>query len=119
MYLIVLLLTLPGCFYCDSNDYYTSLGMTIGFFAAHLFESRFVRFENTKNVPNMILRLVLGIVLYLGLNAALKSMFLLIPCGALFFRTLRYALNVFLLMGVYPILFRYTDRIFRRNEKKR
>ena len=38
LYLLITLLTIPGCFYCTSNDYFTSLGMMLGFFAASLFE---------------------------------------------------------------------------------
>ena len=113
LYLIVLAVTLPGCFYCKSHDYYTALGMMIGFFAAHLFERRFVRFENTRSVPNILLRVLLGVGLFLALNAGLKALLGLIPVGELFLRVLRYALNVFLLMGVYPMLFRYTDRLFK------
>ena len=38
LYLVITLITIPGCFYCTSNDYFTSLGMMLGFFAAGLFE---------------------------------------------------------------------------------
>lgn len=116
MYLILLLVTLPGCFYCDSHDYYTALGMTVGFFAAHLFETRFVRFENTRSIPRILLRVGTGIVLFLLLNAGFKALFALCPVGALFFRVLRYALTVFILMGVYPMLFRCSFFSGRKRE---
>lgn len=117
LYLLIVTLTLPGCLYCDSHDYYTALGMTLGFFAAHLFEDRFVRFETTRSIPNILLRVFGGILLFLALNAGLRAAFALIPVGELFFRVLRYELNVFLLMGVYPMLFRFTDRLFVRAGK--
>ena len=113
-YLIILLLTIPGCFYCTSHDYYTALGMTVGFFASQLFEARFVRFENTKNVLNMILRVLLGLLLFLGVNSVLKLLFGAFSDGEYLFRVLRYAIDVFVLMGVYPIAFRYIDRLFPR-----
>ena len=116
LYLVLFCLALPGCFYCDSHDYFTAFGMMIGFFAAHLFEDRFVKFETTKNIPAILLRVICGIAFYLVLNLGLKALFALCPVGELFFRVLRYALNVFTLMGVYPMLFRF--RIFsgRKNE---
>ena len=84
------------------------------FFAAHLFESKYIRFENTHSIPNAILRLLLGVVIFLALNAALKALFGLIPLFPLLFRTIRYAVIVFTLMGLYPYLFRFTDRLFRK-----
>lgn len=117
-YLVILVLTLPGCFYCTSHDYYTALGMTVGFFAANLFENRVVRFENTRSVPNILLRVLLGILLFVLINTALKTLLGCISDGEYFFRALRYALDVFLLMGVYPILFRYTDRLFRKRPRQ-
>ena len=118
-YLIVLLLTIPGCFYCTSHDYYTALGMTVGFFASRLFEARFVHFENTKNIPNMIARVLGGILLFVGLNSVLKMLLVRISDGEYLFCVLRYAIDVFVLMGVYPISFRYIDRLFsRKNNAK-
>jgi hypothetical protein len=88
--------------------------MTVGFFASQLFEARFVRFENTKNVLNMILRVLLGLLLFLGVNSVLKLLFGAFSDGEYLFRVLRYAIDVFVLMGVYPIAFRYIDRLFLR-----
>ena len=121
LYLVLFLVTLPGCFYCDSHDYYTAFGMMIGFFAAHLFESRFVKFENTRRISVILLRVLAGVVFYLLLNLGLKATFALVPAGALFFRVLRYAINVFVLMGVYPLLFRFRPFMGRKgatDEKK-
>ena len=74
-YLVLLLTALPGLFYCTTSDYYTSLGMMIGFFAGNLFEERFVRFQNTRSIPRSVLRILGGIGIYLGLNALLKLPF--------------------------------------------
>ena len=49
-YGVLLLSTVPGFFYCDSNDYFTSFGMLVGFVLAEPFEEKFVQFENTRNI---------------------------------------------------------------------
>ena len=112
-YLILLALFIPGCFYCNSEDYFTALGMAIGFFAATIFEEHVVKFENTKHPLRMVLRVVVGLGLFLGLNAALKAGFSLVGFENYVARVIRYALNVFVLMGCYPALFRYTGKLFK------
>ena len=118
-YGVLFLLTIPGFFYCRSSDYFTSFGLLVGFVAAAEFEERFVRFGPTHHPLSILLRLVLGVGIYFLLLNALKLPFpkeLLNSgtTGAYLVRTARYALSTFLVMGVYPILFRYTDRLFRQ-----
>ena len=121
LYLILLLAGLPGWFFCRSTDFYSSYGLMLGLFASVLFEARFVRFENTRCVPRAILRLAAGIGLFLGLNALLKLPFrpeflASVSFGARLVRTLRYALAAFAVMGLYPMLFRQTDRLWKREK---
>ena len=71
-YLILLLLMLPGWFYCKTNDYFNGFGMTVGFFAGDLFEEKFVKFKNTKCWWKIILRVLGGGAIYFGLNTLLK-----------------------------------------------
>ena len=108
LYLLITLLTLPGCLYCTSNDYFTCLGMMLGFFAASLFEEKYVNFDNTKDVKKSILRVVGGLVVFLIGNVILKTVFGMIHIEALanLLRILRYGLLVFFTMGVYPFAFR-------------
>ena len=120
-YLVLLLTALPGLFYCTTSDYYTSLGMMIGFFAGNLFEERFVRFQNTRSIPRSVLRILGGIGIYLGLNALLKlpfsGEFLSSPAfAARMVRTARYAVILFVDIGLYPALFALTARIGRKKE---
>ncbi|MCR4711704.1 MAG: phosphatase PAP2 family protein [Clostridia bacterium] len=115
LHLILVLVSLLGIFYCKTTDYYTSLGIMIGFFLALPFEERFVKFENTRSVPRMILRVLGGIALYLVLNTLLKAPFppmLLEEPTALAFliRTARYAIIVFFVMAVYPLSFRFLGK---------
>jgi len=117
-YLIVFLVASVGIFYCRSNDYFSSLGMMLGLLLGSLFEERFVRFRPTRNVPAMILRTIGGITVYFGLNMLLKLPFsdeLLASATPAQFavRFVRYAIILFVEVGVYPLLF---GRIIR--EKK-
>ena len=99
-----------GFFYCKTADYYTGYGLMVGFFLGTAFEERYVHFENTTSLPLGILRLAGGIAVYLVLNSILKLPFpkdLLESATTLSFliRTVRYAIVVFVMMGVYPALF--------------
>lgn len=108
---ILLVTVLPGLLFCRSSDYFTGLGMLIGFLAAEPFERRFVRFENTHVWWRCILRVLGGVAVYLALNTLLK-----LPFSAEFLdggtmaaylvRTARYAIVVFADIALYPMLFR-------------
>lgn len=108
LYLLIIVLTIPGCLYCTSNDYFTSLGMMFGFFAASLFEEKYVKFENTRNVKKSIFRVAGGLVVFLLLNVILKAIFGLIKIEeiAYLLRVIRYGILVFVTMGIYPMIFR-------------
>jgi hypothetical protein len=93
--------------------------MLVGFMLAEPFEERFVKFENTKNIIRCILRTIGGAILYFGLNTVLKLPFpdaLLNPEVPNFLsnliRTLRYAVVIFILIGVYPMLFKPTGKLW-------
>ena len=68
-------MAVPGFFYCRSTDYFTSVGMLVGFAASEFFEEKFVRFENTRSPIRSILRVLGGAVVYLGLNTLFKLPF--------------------------------------------
>lgn len=117
LYLILTLTAIPGCFYCVTNDYFTSFGMMIGFFVGNLFEERFVNFKNTRNIGKILLRLIGGIAIYFGLNTVLKMPFssdFLASSTALAYlvRTVRYAIILFTVVGLYPMIF---DKIGKKS----
>ena len=119
-YGVLLLTALPGFFYCTSSDYYTSFGMLLGFVLAEPFEEKFVRFANTHNLLRCLLRTVGGGLLYFGLNSLLKLPFPkeVLDAGDLtahLIRSLRYALVIFVDIGVYPLLFRFTGKLWKEN----
>ena len=110
LHLIIALCCLPGFFYCQTTDFYTGYGMMIGYFLGVPFEKKFVNFKGTSNVLGCVLRIVGGGVIYLGLNALLKVPFpkeLLESATLLSYliRTVRYAIIIFVVIGVYPMVF--------------
>ncbi len=114
-YLILLISALPGLFYVRTTDYFTSLGCLIGAIAAICFERKYVNYQNTRRISAMILRVLGAAVLYLVLNKLLKlpfdKQFLEgTSLGAFLIRTARYAVIMFLIMGVYPMIFPRFER---------
>ena len=112
-YLLLAATALPGFFYCRTNDYFTSFGMMLGFFAGNLFEERYVKFRSTRVWWKILLRLAGGVAVYFALNTALKlpfsSAFLDSGTAAAYLvRTVRYAIVLFVDIAIYPMLF---DRI--------
>lgn len=110
LHLIVGLCCLPGVFYCQTTDFFTSYGMMLGYFLGVPFEKKFVNFEETRNVIGSILRVIGGGALYFGLNALLKMPFpkeLLesATMPSFLIRTGRYAIIIFVLIGIYPMIF--------------
>lgn len=121
-YGVLLLTTLPGLFYCTSNDYFSGLGMLIGYFVAVPFEEKYVNFETTRSPVRWVLRLVGGGAVYFGLNTLLKLPFSseFLNNGTLaahLVRTVRYTLVCFVDFAIYPMLFRYTAKLGPKNKK--
>jgi len=120
LYPVLFIISCAGCFYCTTNDYYTGLGMMLGFFIGDIFEERCVKFENTRVWWRCVLRVILGGAIFFALNTALKLPFpeSLLESGtaaSFLIRTLRYAVVMFVEVGVYPLLFRILDK----KEKKK
>ena len=115
LYGILVVTAIPGFFYCRSTDYFTSMGLLIGFMAGTLLDDRYVHFGNTRKPIWMAARVLGGLAVYLALNTVLKLPFskefladrsiaaLLGRCG-------RYAIIAFVDFGVYPMLFRLENR---------
>ncbi len=123
LFAILIASGVPGLFYCTSNDYFTSFGILIGAAFGVFFEEKLVKFSNTRNVFRMILRLILGGGIYFGLNAALKMPFSseFLNSGTMAARWVRigrYAIVVFVMLGVYPLLFNVTDKLFKKKVKE-
>ena len=117
-YAILVLSTVPGWLFCKSADYFTGFGFLTGFIFAMEFEERFVKFETTRNILRWILRLLIGVGLYFALNTLMKLPFSsdFLDGGstlALAVRAIRYFIITVVIMGVYPMVFKLGDRIFK------
>lgn len=109
-YGLMVLAAIPGVFYCRSNDYFTGFGMLLGYIAAEAFEERYVKFENTRSPLHCVLRLAGGMIIFLVLNKVLKMPFstAFLESGtmaAYAVRSVRYALLIFVEIGLYPAVF--------------
>ncbi len=120
IYIGALVIGIPGFFYCTTNDFFTGYGILLGFVSGIFFEERKVKFENTKVWWIIAIRVAIGGGLFLGLNEGIKGI-----VGAFIeyenylwferiFRVLRYGVIVFLMIGVYPMLFKVGDKLFTK-----
>lgn len=111
LYILLILISSIGCLYCDSNDYYSGLGLMIGCFGGFIFEEKYIKFENTNVLYKVIIRVLLGAALFLGISSLCKLPFseeLLISKNAIAYsiRLIRYALASFISIGIYPYIFK-------------
>ena len=122
LYLVLFLIGVPGLFYCNSSDYFTCFGLMGGALLGFVFEDRFVKFENTKSLLRMIIRVAGGGLSYLVLNVLMKLPFSSEFLGngsfaAHMVRTGRYFVIGFALIGLYPMIFKYTANIGKKEAK--
>ncbi|HQB32720.1 MAG TPA: phosphatase PAP2 family protein [Erysipelotrichaceae bacterium] len=106
-----------GFFFCQTNDFYNGYGLLTGLIAGLYFEEKYVNFENSDKLYISVIRAVIGAGLYLGINALLRAVlspiFAEFTLGYFILRTIRYALVCFILVAVYPLLFKLEKRIFK------
>ena len=117
----LLLIGFAGFFYCTTSDFFTGYGILLGFACGILFEEKVTKFENTKVWWRIILRVIGGGALFFGLNELTKAI-----VGAIYptydenlwferiFRTLRYGAVSFVAIGVYPLLFAQTEKLWKK-----
>ncbi|MBQ8946490.1 MAG: phosphatase PAP2 family protein [Lachnospiraceae bacterium] len=120
LYIVVFTVSAIGLFYCRTNDYFTGLGIMLGFFLSEPFEKKYVNFENTRNVPCCILRMLGGFAVYFILNTLFKLPFNReflesATTAAFIVRFFRYAIVTFFVIGVYPIAFRFEKRVVKNS----
>lgn len=115
LYGILLVTAIPGFFYCNSADYFTAVGLFIGFMGGTLLDDYCVHFEDTRKPLFMISRLLGGLTVYLVLNKLLKMPFSneFLSDGSIasmMVRSARYAIVAFVDFGIYPMLFKIENR---------
>lgn len=111
LYLLLTMLCLSGVFFCKSEDYYSVIGIFMGFMAGNLFEEKHIGFEDCNDVCKAIVRTLLGGALFLSISVLLKfaaaGLFVEESRAALLYRSFRYGVATFAAMGLYPYFFRY------------
>jgi copper chaperone CopZ len=75
LYALILVTVLPGLFFCKSADYFTGLGLLLGFMGGTLFEEKRVHFSETKKPLAIATRVIGGLAIYFLLNTVLKLPF--------------------------------------------
>lgn len=107
-YLVITILSLLCFFFCKSNDFYSTFGIMEGFFLADLYEEKYVKFENTKNIYRALLRVVGALITFASITEGIKLLvpkeFSLVIIDYII-RSLRYGLGTFITLGMYPKLF--------------
>ncbi|MEG1923506.1 MAG: phosphatase PAP2 family protein [Clostridia bacterium] len=123
--IISLIVFLPGLFFMYfipyfkdmTKDYFMSYFALLGFVAGINFEKRFVYFKNTKVWWVGIIRFVVGILIVFGIKEGVEALICLIgvtnPMTNLWLHSIPYLIIVFVAVGVYPLLFKYIDQLFK------
>ena len=110
LYLLLSLLCLSGIFFCTSEDYYSVIGIFMGFMAGNLYEEKHIGFEDCEDIRKVILRTLLAGLLFLLITGSLKyaaaGLFVPESKPALLYRSFRYGIATFAVIGLYPGLFR-------------
>lgn len=112
LYIFLIVVGAIGFIFCESNDFYSTYGLTIGIIISGILDEKYIHFSNTKNIKRMICRLIIACGTYLLVSQALKLPFSadVLEADTLFayaYRTFRYALASLLGIGLTPILYKY------------
>lgn len=119
--IIYLMISAIGLLYCEADDYFTSFGILIGFVLAMYYDEKKVNFTNTDKWYLVITRTIGGLLVYFILSPILKRVFALVVTDNVFvlgsLRMLRYAIVVFVMLAIYPMLFKYEDKLLKKKNK--
>lgn len=112
---------LPGMFFAGTDDYYMGMGLLFGFALAEMFERRYVNFRKAESLPEGMIRVLGGGILYAGLDLLLKTFLdpAIMPWpgpAERLFSMVRYCLIIFSLLGLYPLCF---EKLTKRNPGNR
>lgn len=109
-YIIFCLIGLSGFLFCKSNDFYSTLGLLVGFCVADIYEEKYVKFNNASSIKETIIRMTAGILIFLFIAEAPKFIISLFGLDlnnniSYFIRFIRYFFGIFITMGIYPKCF--------------
>lgn len=112
LYLVMIVFGLVGFIFCESTDFYSAYGIAVGFIFCDFFDKKYTKFNNTRNIAKIILRLLFACGVFLAVSEGLKLPFNeeILDANTVFahaYRAFRYAIASFIGMGLTPILYKY------------
>lgn len=124
VYICLCILGLFGFLIATSNDYYNGYGIMVGTILSIPFEKKYVQFEGTNNIIECVIRVVIGVLCFIELNALMKLPFstTFLESGtllALLVRSIRYTCLLFFELGIYPMSFKYLHKLFGGKDVKK
>lgn len=116
-FLVPLVISFSGFFFCSDTEFYSGYGVALGLFLGFMFEEKYVKFEYCDKWWTYILRPVGGVAVFFILTLLLKIPMQLTAweetsAAALIYRLFRYTLSTFVTIGVYPFVFKLCKNKF-------
>lgn len=108
IYIVLVLIFIPGLFIVSSNDFFKGYGILAGVVCAIIYEKRYVKFTYDISLAKKMIRYSVGLVLLGTILISVKALFSLIPTNLFVSNILdfvRYFLVAFIGFGIYPYLF--------------
>ncbi|MBQ5801192.1 MAG: phosphatase PAP2 family protein [Clostridia bacterium] len=97
---------------------YKLLGTAIGVLLSFIMDRKVTRFETKASFLAQIIKTALGLGIVLLLKVALKELLILVFGEVLFTTyTVRYLILVFVGCGLYPMTFKYLNKLFSKKAK--
>lgn len=95
------------------------LGATLAALICNPIENKYVKFETAAPLPGQIVKIVVGAALIFGIKTGLGELFKLCGGGVepLPLRCIRYFIIVAVSVAVYPLLFKYFNRIGSKKQQ--
>ncbi len=103
---IILATGIPGLFYCQTEDFFSGFALLLGACFGFWFEQKYVKFSETRNIKYIIVRIVLGIGVFLLFAQGLKF----VLGTSILVRVIRYSIGSFITLGLYPMLFKRIEK---------
>jgi membrane-associated phospholipid phosphatase len=117
IYLTFLLFLVPVSFIIKEKSFFVGFGLYAGYVLGIFFEQKLVSFTTEVPAWEKAVRLVLGLALLFGLRVGLKELFAVtfnITGDNNILDGFRYFLISFTGIGLYPLSFKFIDRVFHR-----
>ena len=93
------------------------LGTTIGILCGYFVDIKITNFETKGNVLTQIVKLLVGLLIVLGLKEGLRPLLKLIFNGNVVADCIRYAIMVFFAVGIWPMTFKWLNKICNKKSK--